>query len=190
MYKARGFTIVELLIVIVVIGILAAISIVSYNNVSARANDSRVREGVAQFEKALKMWSAETGDNTPLGGSGSTQGLSGGKCPDGSGMGFVGRGVYACTAEEILSSAGYLPLNFTRNLPSNTYYGTTNAGSFSIMFYGCGGNGRYLLLWTLRGPSDQDFAARSEAMSACGRNPTTDLTVSTWGMRGAKVVQL
>ncbi len=38
--KTRGFTIVELLVVIVVIGILAAITLVSYNGITARANTS------------------------------------------------------------------------------------------------------------------------------------------------------
>jgi len=38
--KDHGFTIVELLVVIVVIGILAAITLVSYNGITARANTS------------------------------------------------------------------------------------------------------------------------------------------------------
>lgn len=40
--KASGFTIVELLIVIVVIGILAAITIVAYNGIQQRANKSTI----------------------------------------------------------------------------------------------------------------------------------------------------
>jgi prepilin-type N-terminal cleavage/methylation domain-containing protein len=43
-YKNQtGFTIVELLIVIVVIGILAAISVVAYNGIQNRANDTAVQ---------------------------------------------------------------------------------------------------------------------------------------------------
>lgn len=48
-----GFTIVELLIVVVVIAILAAITIVSYNGITARANDSSVRAGLSSAAKKL-----------------------------------------------------------------------------------------------------------------------------------------
>lgn len=39
--RQKGFTIVELLIVIVVIALLATISIVAYNGVQGRARDSK-----------------------------------------------------------------------------------------------------------------------------------------------------
>ena len=48
--KQKGFTIVELLIVIVVIGILAAISIVAYSTITARANAATA----ASAAKAVK----------------------------------------------------------------------------------------------------------------------------------------
>lgn len=51
----RGFTIVELLIVIVVIGILAAITIVAYNGVQKRASDSVVESDIAAAMKKLEL---------------------------------------------------------------------------------------------------------------------------------------
>ena len=51
--KQFGFTIVELLIVIVVIGILAAITIVAYNGVQQKARDTKRDSDVALYEKAI-----------------------------------------------------------------------------------------------------------------------------------------
>lgn len=55
----NGFTIVELLIVIVVIGILAAITITAYNGIQQRGRDAERTSDVKQLKKALEMFYAE-----------------------------------------------------------------------------------------------------------------------------------
>lgn len=59
-YK-RGFTIVELLIVIVIIGILAAITIVAYNGIQTKANNTATLSSVAAYAKTLQMYATENG---------------------------------------------------------------------------------------------------------------------------------
>lgn len=54
-----GFTIVELLIVIVVIAILAAISIVAYNGIQTRAENTKTIQSVNAYSKAISMYVAE-----------------------------------------------------------------------------------------------------------------------------------
>jgi len=55
----KGFTIVELLIVVVVIAILAAITIVSYNGITNRANDSSAKSVAASVQKKVELYAAE-----------------------------------------------------------------------------------------------------------------------------------
>jgi prepilin-type N-terminal cleavage/methylation domain-containing protein len=54
-----GFTIVELLIVIVVIGILAAIVIVAYNGVVGRANDAAVQSDLKSIATKINLFNAD-----------------------------------------------------------------------------------------------------------------------------------
>ena len=59
--KSSGFTIVELLIVVVVIGILAAITIVSYNGVAQRAAGASLQSDLSGASTQLKMYQVENG---------------------------------------------------------------------------------------------------------------------------------
>lgn len=54
-----GFTIVELLVAIVVIGILAAITVVSYNSIQNRGYDTSVQNDLKNIAKQLELYNAE-----------------------------------------------------------------------------------------------------------------------------------
>ena len=57
----KGFTIVELLIVIVVIAILAAITIVAYNGIQARAKNSAAQTTAKTVVRKAELYNTEVG---------------------------------------------------------------------------------------------------------------------------------
>lgn len=59
--NSKGFTIVELLIVIVVIGILAAITIVSYTGIQSKARTAASVSTVDQVRIKTAIWNASLG---------------------------------------------------------------------------------------------------------------------------------
>lgn len=62
-YFTRGFTIVEISVVIVIIAILAAITLTVYSSVTDRANNDQTIAAVTQYVKALKTYAADNGGN-------------------------------------------------------------------------------------------------------------------------------
>ena len=61
MKNVRGFTIVELLIVIVVIAILAAITIVAYNGIQNQARDTQYKTDAVAIVKVAEAINADKG---------------------------------------------------------------------------------------------------------------------------------
>ncbi|OYX40997.1 hypothetical protein B7Y94_05725 [Candidatus Saccharibacteria bacterium 32-49-12] len=104
-----GFTIVELLIVIVVIGTLAAISIVAYNGVQAKARYAQQVSELDRIGRAIQLWSAENGKSLGSSGAGAS----------GAGIGHYtvksSPGYTAVSVEDLLQSSGYLSGEINQN---------------------------------------------------------------------------
>jgi len=63
--RQKGFTIVELLIVVVVIAILAAITIIGYNGITQRAKESVAKDAVATAMKKIAVAAVDNADVFP-----------------------------------------------------------------------------------------------------------------------------
>jgi type II secretion system protein G len=62
MRNERGFTIMELLVVIVIIGVLAAIGVPAYNNITDRARTSACAANRQTLDTIIAMYNADWGD--------------------------------------------------------------------------------------------------------------------------------
>lgn len=89
-----GFTIVELLIVVVVIGVLAAITIVAFNGVQARAQFTKLNSDLGVINKALSMYQAENGSYPVTG----TTGAPGWRYSCATGIANFITGISACAS--------------------------------------------------------------------------------------------
>ena len=99
---ASGFTIIELLVVIIVIGILASIVLIGYSRVSAQGRDARRTADLEAISDAITAYRLRLGDQ-----------VTSSSCPtsgDGTGNGWFNY-VGACGSKTILScltDQGYL----------------------------------------------------------------------------------
>ncbi|MDB5177083.1 MAG: exported protein of unknown function [Candidatus Saccharibacteria bacterium] len=156
--RITGFTIVELLIVIVVIGILAAIVIISYNGVTKRSQTSAITSELKQWQKLFEAYKSLNGNYpspsaTPATGGGPGANVLGGYClgtgfPQSGGAGYcmvAASGTIYSVAESTgasllaqLSTVGSPPKNSTKYAYNNVvgplliYYSVTNVQLYTI----------------------------------------------------------
>lgn len=127
--KETGFTIVELLVVIVVIAILATISAVVYSGAQARARDSIRKNDLAEIKKALFLYNVDKGTWMDMGS---------GCGYEGDGNGWVnytdGGPDYSKSIMNCLVEAGYVSRDFKD--PTGGVQSTSSQG-YAYMRYWC-----------------------------------------------------
>lgn len=181
----QGFTIVELLIVIVVIAILATITIVSYNGITVSANDALRRDGAAKLERAYKAWISESGQHPSQLGCGANNAGNGFiqyRDADGSGGLYEGP-----TCIDILAEKGLISADFTNTIPTNTL-APFNTKNRMYMVYACtqAPTNRALLLWHLQKPTSEETAHLAQLASGCASGGT--IPYATYGMVAGELI--
>lgn len=63
--KRRGFTLIELVIVIVILGILAGVAALSFTNVTKSSRDGVAKANLRAIKSALQMYQVEHGGKFP-----------------------------------------------------------------------------------------------------------------------------
>lgn len=171
-----GFTIVELLIVIVVISILAAITVVGYNGIQTRAENTKTISAVAAYARALQSYAAINGGypvtgvsvfacfGSPAGGKcGNTTDAVAGACGGNSVAGTT-NATFDTAIRTVLTS---LPAPSTQGITCGTrsYSGAHYSATVSSVGY---------VTYYLRG--DQSCGGIG-GLESFGKNYNTDLTV-------------
>ena len=115
MKRKSGFTIIELLIVIVVIAVLAAITIVAYNGIQVRAENTKTVAGVNQAVKLLLAYKAINGDFPVNGLACIGTGYASDTCMTAT-DGVTPSAINSSSFNNALTSVGSLPTLSTKNL--------------------------------------------------------------------------
>ncbi|MGV9001706.1 MAG: prepilin-type N-terminal cleavage/methylation domain-containing protein [Candidatus Saccharimonadaceae bacterium] len=137
-YVAHGFTLVELVIVIVVIAILAAITIVSYSGITARARDSVRLDDSQKIVDALSLYAHSHGNLVGIG-SGC------GRYGDGAGWFNAGSAIdpsppnsdYPRAVVDCLVDNNLISIDVVDPSGSYGFSSTAPDGKYSYMKYNC-----------------------------------------------------
>lgn len=182
MRHIKGFTLIELMIVVVVVAIIVAVTVVAYNGVQSRARDTKIRAAAEHIQDALEIYIAQNG-RRPNGGWGSSTAFSNGDCANGA-DGWFAKSTYTCTPDEVLTAANLIPADLITKLPPNKV--SSNSPLYVFMLYGCPGGTKLKLMWYLESPSAQDIADYDAAHTACSLQDFR----SSYGMQGAVLIDM
>ena len=157
-----GFTIVELVVVIAIIGILSAITVVSYRGSQAKAQDTAIKTAAQQMADAIQLWSTRT-NQEPGSAIYSTYAATSTK------GGYAQAKAYSYgTPEDTLVETNYLPPKFSEKLTSkNAPYG--NNGRI-LMYYPCS-KGRYAVYAALNDASGLEANKTKATEAGCPLGP-------------------
>ena len=65
MKRQKGFTLIELIVVIMILGILATIAVPKFLKTSARAHDNATRQSLAVVRNAIELYTADNNGELP-----------------------------------------------------------------------------------------------------------------------------
>ena len=145
MQKQKGFTIIELIVVIAIIAVLASIILVNVNGFLARGRDGRRISDIAQIQKALEMYYADNGAYPISGGSAFSEYWD--NSPDSS------WGALQTALKPYLSK---LPVDPLENYSIYEFAGTPGQHHYSYFTY-CGTS--YMIVYNLEIASGPDTGA-------------------------------
>lgn len=129
---SHGFTIVELLIVIVVIAILAAITVVAFNGVQQRAHNNTTISSVAAYARAVQSY-ATINNTYPIATNYPCLGPSGTKCANTTGLTAA---CYGAGAASYTASFDSMIKTVATSLPAPSAQGVSCGGElYAGAFY-------------------------------------------------------
>lgn len=179
-HKQYGFTIVELLIVIVVIGILAAITIVAYNGIQTRAKNTQLFSAMDTYEKALRQYKVFNGSypNT-VGGYACLGGPFSEKAPFGADECYIYGGSVVARRQQAVENALATiiqPLPKTADNTTALGSGATTGAARGILYYSFDNGNQAWLIYAIK--DDQDCARGTKTYdNTPGSTPATSCRI-------------
>jgi type II secretion system protein G len=133
--RSRGFTLIELMVVISIIGLLSSVILASLNTARNKAYDATRKTNLVQVQQALELYYNDNG-RYPAGGNGgdnswASQCSVGGKVPQNNVIpGLVSGGYIATLPADPL-------MDINNNYCCYEYQDSTGGKDYKYMFFGC-----------------------------------------------------